>query len=149
MVMTRMGGYGHLAHGRHKYGGADSLDFQDPPQALGPRFSHALPLDGAHNVPLTQWIVYDLYYYSSSPGFDYTNPSSTPLTEISEDEGVTWFDADVAPYTTTYNFVDGQTLRVRITKSADWTDDSEILIRTTMPDEYGQPATNTLPVRWE
>lgn len=149
MVMTRIGGYGNLAHGRHKYGGADSLDFQDPPQPLGPRFSYALPSSGTHNVSLEQWIVYDLYYYSSTLGTDYTLTPAVSIVEISEDEGVTWLDALAAPYSTTFGYIDGQTVRFRIHKTIGvWADDSKILIRTTQPDEYGQPMTDTPPVRW-
>lgn len=149
MVMNLIGGYGHLAYGRHKFGGADSLDFQEPPQPLGPRFSFSTPLDGANNVPLSQCIFYDLYYYSSSLGVDISNPPSTPPIEISEDAGGTWLDASIAPYTLSSYYVDGQTYRFKIQKASDWTAGADIQIRTTFPDEYGQVATDILPVRWE
>ncbi len=150
MTVKELGGYGHLAYGRHKFGAQDSLDLQYPtPQPIGPRFNTSLPVDGAYGIHPTQWITYEIYYYTSSIGLDPALlPSNLPV-EISEDAGVTWVDAASAPYTLTARFKDGQTLWIKIVKAGDWADDSEILIRTTLPDEYGQDITGIAPVRWE
>ncbi len=145
-----IGGYGHLAYGRHKFGAQDSKDFQYPtPQSLGPRFNGSKPQAGAYAVPRTQWITYELYYFSSSLGIDLNLfPSALPV-EISEDGGTTWASAATSPYTLTARFKDGQTLWIKIVKDSMWADDSQIIIRTTMPDEFGQVITDELPVRWE
>jgi hypothetical protein len=145
-----IGGYGHLAHGHHKYGAQDSNDFQYPtPQPIGPRFNGSRPQAGEYGVSVSQWITFEIYYYTSSYNVDPSLlPADLPI-EISEDGGDTWSDATVAPYTITARPKDGQILWIKIVKDGDWTDNSKIMIRTTMPDEYGQPITGTVPVKWE
>lgn len=147
--MTVTGGYGQIAHGRHKYGARDSEDFAIPPAPLGPRFNYSSPLDGAHNVNRSQWIVFELYYYSSAYASDTSIPPPGALFEISEDGGTTWADASIAPYTLTTAFKDGQILWVKIIKAGLWTDNEEVVIRTNLSDEFGQPSTDEFPVRWE
>jgi len=150
MAMKLIGGYGNLAHGHHKYGAQDSKDFQYPiPQAVGPRFNGSRPQAGAYAVPISQWLIYELYYYSSSINVDPALlPSNLPV-EISEDGGVTWVAATTTPYTMTARPKDGQTLWIKIVKTGSWTDNAQILVKTTMPDEFGQPITDITPVRWE
>ena len=150
MAIKELGGYGHLAYGQHKYGARDSLDFQYPtPTPIGPRFNVSTPANGTYGVALTQWITYEIYYYTSSIGVDPSVlPSNLPV-EISEDAGDTWVDATSAPYTLMSRFKDGHTLWIKLTKAGSWAVNSEILIRTTLPDEYGQDITGIAPVRWE
>ncbi len=145
----QIGGFGVIAHGRHKYGAQDSLDFQSPPEPLGPRFNLSYPMDGARNVALEQWITFELYCYSSS--FNYDDPSGDGVFpfEISEDGGVTWEYANIAPYTCKVRPKDAQIAWILIAKSTPWANHTEIVIRTTVQDEFGQDATSEIPVRWE
>jgi len=145
----QVGGNGRAAFGRHKYGGHDSEDFQATPEAMEPRFNKSRPLDGALHVSLEQWITFELYNYSST--FNKNDPAGDGMypIEISEDGGTTWADANVAPYTCLIRPLDGQITWFKIRKASDWTDDTEVVIRTNVMDEYGQDATDTFPVRWE
>jgi hypothetical protein len=148
--MNKLGGYGQIAHGRHKYGAQDSKDFAWPvPQPMEPRFNYSKPIQGTYNVDVDQWIVFELYYYSSSFFDDVLNPPAVPVLRISEDQGQTWLDAQSAPYTTTIRHKDGQVVWMKIVKNGKWTDKSEIQIAVDMEDEFGQSASLTYPVRWE
>lgn len=149
MDYLQIGGYGLIAHGRHKYGARDSLDFDIIPQILGPRFNASSPLDGAHNVSRNRWVTFELYNYSST--FNYDDPSGDgnfPI-EISEDGGSTWEYANVAPYSCIIRARNAQIAWVRITKSSLWTDNAEVVLRTSVLDEFGQDASKEFPVRWE
>ena len=142
------GGFGNLAHGHHKYGAADTDDFQTPSQVIEPRFNVSKPLNGAHNVPLLQWITFEIYYYTDSFYEDSLNPSTEIPFEISEDAGVTWVDASLAPYTLTTAFKEGHILWIKIVKAGLWTDNSEIIIQTLLYDEFGHKAAFKFPVKW-
>ena len=135
------GGFGQAAFGRHQYGSEASV--------IEPRFNASFPTDGQQNTPLDVWLEYEIYYFSSFPNPD--DPAVTALSypvEISEDGGSTWMYGNVAPYTTTIRHKDGQTVWIKVVKDSDWTDNQEIVVRTTYPDEFGQSITKTLPVRW-
>ena len=84
------------------------------------------------------------FYGSSIP----TEVADGLAIQISEDGGDTWADAFSAPYTTTVRVKNGQTLWVKILKTGDWTDQSQVVIEHTSPDEYGNETTKEYPVRW-
>ena len=145
----QIGGSGRAAFGRHKYGGHDSKDFQLRAAPVEPRFNKSNPRDGAQQVSLEQWITFEVYNYSST--FNHNDPSGDGVypVEVSEDGGTTWIYANVAPYSCLIRPLDGQITWFKIRKTSDWTDNAEIVIRTTVMDEYGQTATDMFPVRWE
>ena len=132
------GGYGIAALGRHEFGGSAS--------DIEPRFNQiSRPVDGELDVPVTQWITYEVYYYSSSPPL---TAADGLLIEISEDGGDTYADTSLAPYTQTVRVKDGQTIWIKILKTGDWPEGEEIIIRHTAPDEYGNAVSKEYPVRW-
>lgn len=132
------GGFGSVASGRSQFGSAES--------DVEPRSNRASdPSDGAHNVASTKWLTYEVYYYSSTPPL---TAAEGLLIEVSEDAGATFTDATGAPYDLTVRVKDGQTLWIKILRTGLWPNNSEIVIRTTAPDEFGNPVTDTYPVRW-
>lgn len=138
MSTSIAGGYGQVAWGQHQCGA--------PASAIEPRFYVSVPVDGAYNQSRESILEYEVYYYSSFP----VDSEVSPLVfEISEDGGGSYADATEAPYTLRYRFLGGHTLWVMIVKEGLWAQDSEIVIRTTGLDEFGQSITKDLPVRWD
>ncbi len=131
------GGWGQVAWGQHEWGAGQS--------AVEPRFNRSGPIDGAHNVSRESWLEFEVYYFSSFPA---ETLSSLTVYEISEDGGANFVDAAVAPYALTARFIGGHTLWVKIVKTGLWASASEIVIRTTRPDEFSGEITKELPVRW-
>jgi hypothetical protein len=76
--------------------------------------------------------------------------------EISEDAGLTFnlayaALAFVAPYdgaNSKLRHTDGQTTTFWIQKTAPWPIRTKVIIRLTGKDEYGNPVSKTLPVKW-
>ena len=132
------GGWGQVAWGQHQCGA--------PASVIEPRFYTSLPPDGAYNQSRESVLEYEVYYYSSFPAETDASPA---IFEISENGGVLYVDAQSPPYALTYRFLGGHTLWVKIVKSGLWAVDSEIIIRTAIPDEFGQPITKELPIRWD
>jgi len=135
--MDIVGGWGHAAWGECEWGNKQS--------AVEPRFNVSSPLDGTPNVARDVWLEYEVYYYSSFP-YDIT--SNPAVFEISEDAGSTFSSAESSPYTLIQRFLGGHRLWVKIVKTGLWTPSTEVIIRTTLPDEFGQSITKDLPVRW-
>lgn len=142
--MVYRGGYGADAYGRSQYGSAAS--------EIEPRFNErSTPVDESINVPEShRWLLYELYFYSSS--IVMVDPPNDFNIEISENGGVDYvsvYDAGT-PYTVDIRFKDGQTVWIRIEKTdGDWAGGAQIIIKTTLTDEFGQPITKVTPVRWE
>ena len=135
--MEIVGGWGHAAWGESEWGNRQSV--------VEPRFNVSSPLDGTPNVSREVWLEYEIYYYSSFP-YDIT--SSPAVFEISEDAGATFVSAESSPYALTQRFLGGHRLWIKVVKTGLWTASTEVIIRTTLPDEFGQVITKELPVRW-
>lgn len=136
--MTLAGGWGQVAWGQHEWGAGQSV--------IEPRFNLSDPVDGKYNVSREVWIEYEMYYYSSFP---VDSPESLAVFEVSEDGGASYNPAVGAPYALTTRFLGGHRLWVKIVKTGLWADDAEIILRTTVNDEFGQEITKELPIRWE
>lgn len=136
--MTLAGGWGQVAWGQHEWGAGQS--------AIEPRFNLSDPIDGTYNVSREVWVEYEMYYYSSFP---VDSPESLAVFEVSEDGGATYNSAALAPYALTTRFLGGHRLWVKIVKTGLWADDAEIILRTTVNDEFEQEITKELPIRWE
>lgn len=139
MAVGRRGGYGNVGYGRSQCGNASS--------DVEPRFSASIPGDGQINVPTDAPIKFEVYLYSSFVELDRMR------LRISEDGGDTWnpaFDGTSfqAPYTGRIRRPDAQRIWIYIQKTGFWPLMSEIQIECTAPDEFDQPATKNIPVRW-
>lgn len=142
--MTYLGGCGIDSCGRSECGNANS--------DIEPRFSFSRPTDKSHNNPPEVQLKFDTYCFSSY--LDENDPSLT--VEISEDAGLTYniayaSCAFVVPYDGVNSKVrhsDGQTLVFWIHKTNNWPSRAKVLIRLTGEDEYGNPVSKTLPVKW-
>lgn len=131
------GGWGQIAWGQHEVGAGQST--------VEPRFNWSQPSDGKQNVPRDSWLEFEVYYFSSFPADVLDNPA---FFEISEDGGQSYVSAEAAPYTLLREFIGGHILWVKIVKTGLWTASAEVVIRTTLPDEFGQAITKELPTRW-
>jgi hypothetical protein len=138
MTVLAAGGWGQVAWGQHQYGA--------PASDIEPRFYASYPADGAYNRSRESVLEYQVYYHSSFPA---ELLLGTVLFEISENGGGAYSDAQVSPYALTYRFLGGHTLWVKIVKSGLWARDSEIVVRTTCEDEFGQTITKEFPIRWD
>lgn len=140
--MTYFGGCGIDSCGRSECGNAKS--------DIEPRFSFSRPVDKSRNNPLEVQLKFDTYCFSS-----YLVEQLLTV-EISEDAGLTYnmayeLGAFVAPYdgaNSKVRHTDGQTLAFWIHKTDLWPIRTKILIRLTGEDEYGNPVSKTLPVKW-
>lgn len=131
------GGWGQAAWGQHEWGNAQSV--------IEPRFNFSDPRDGKHNVSREVWLEYEMYYYSSFPAQTLANPG---VFEVSEDGGGTFNSAELAPYALTMRFLGGHKVWLKLVKTGLWAPSAEVVVRTTLPDEFGQAITKELPVRW-
>lgn len=134
------GGYGFAPWGQHQYG-AERSDIE-------PRFNTSAPFDGERDVELDHWIEYEVYYYSSFPNQYDPLVTAEPYVQISENSGVTYVDASVYPFSLTRRYLAGHTVWFKILKDGLWPKSSEIIVKTTLPDEYGQPISKEVPVKW-
>jgi hypothetical protein len=137
--MLIRGGYGLDAYGRHQYGNRSS--------DVEPRFELSVPLDGQHNVPVTQALKFATYYFSSF------SDTSNILVYISENAGSTFvlaFDGTTfqAPYAGRIRRVTGQRLTCYITKTTNWTVNQKIVVRFVGADDFGNEATKIAPKKW-
>lgn len=137
MVLPIAGGWGQTAWGQHEFGDGQSV--------IEPRFNASDPLDGALNVSREKWVEFEVYYFSCFPAETLT---TLAVFDISEDGGDTYLSAEAPPYTLMRRFIGGHTVWVKIIKVGLWAPEEEIVIRTTLPDEFGQEITKNLPVRW-
>jgi hypothetical protein len=133
------GGYGLDPYGRSQYGSASS--------DINPRFEGSIPNDGQHNVPLTQALKFTTYCFSSF--IDIENI----VVSISEDGGGTFAvafngTAFFAPYSGAVRRPDGQRIVFYIQRTGDWPAGKKIVVRFAGADEYGNPASKTLPKKW-
>jgi len=140
----RKGGYGLAPHMQVEYGNGRSL--------IEPRFSFSDPLDQAYAVALDKVIRFSTYSFSSWV------MESSLLVEVLEDpEGgyhpVFQGGSFVHPYDGEYSKIrypgNGHEMRIYVHKMIPWARNSRITLRVTSPDEYGNTATKTTPVRWE
>jgi len=134
------GGYGFTAHGRNQYGNARS--------DIEPRFSTSFPADNLRNVPLNQYIKFEVYCFSSYIAFENTT------IEISTNGGssfVTAYDGStfLAPFSGRIQRPDGQRIWIYIFNSVLWPIQEEIIVRFSGYDEFNQEATKEIPVKWE
>jgi hypothetical protein len=153
------GGYGQSAYGRLQYGSPAPHSVP----VVEPRFSFSNPRDGARNQPVNRWARFEVYYYTTSPPkvVDHPHWGTVPsvLIEVSLDGGdsfVPIFDASVEdPSTPPYSDyevrvrrVSGQRVWVIVRRVGGWPIQSKVRFRYTGPDEFGQPATKEVPVKW-
>ena len=139
----RHGGYGLSSYGRSEYGHGKS--------DIEPRFDTSVPLNHATHVPLSQFLKFTTYCFSSWLDL------SDLLIEISEDSGASFNPAYLtgsfqSPYDGTNSRIfrpDSQRLTVMIEKTALWTANTEVIIRFTGTDEFGQAVTSIIPVYWD
>jgi len=142
--MAYRGGYGVIAHGRSQFGAAAS--------GIEPRFKRvSSPYDGQIKVPRPFiWPTFEIYFFSSSFDFHEGPPEGFDF-EVSENGGTDFLSVfDLAsPYSIDWRLKDGQTVWVKIQKlTGKWPEGSEIIIRSTMHDEFGQEVTKEVPVLW-
>lgn len=141
-----VGGYGQVAFGQCELGQAKS--------DIEPRYSESFPSDGATNVSIyDRFIRFDVYGFSSRIQAD-----STLLVEISENAGVSYVsayetNAFVAPFNGGASRIDvhlskPNAIIVVLEKTGPWADETEIKVRVTGKDEYGQEATKETPIIW-
>lgn len=150
------GGNGQAAHGRSQFGSPGPSNVP----IIEPRFNESVPTDGAHNVARDRWITFDVYYYASSypPPIEHPYCGFVPKVkiELSLDSGANFvvvFDpenmtTDAAGYTTRCRYKGGQQVWALISKVTGWPAEGEVVIRYTGPDEFGQAASKTVPLRW-
>lgn len=140
--MTYLGGCGIDSCGRSECGNAKS--------DIEPRFSFSRPTDKSRNNPVESQLKFDTYCFSS-----YLEDQNL-VVEISEDGGGIFnlaFDHGVfvAPYDGVNSKVrhfDSQTLTFWVHKTALWPIRTKIVIRLTGEDEYGNPVSKTVPLKW-
>ena len=137
MTVLAAGGYGQVAWGQHQWGA--------PASVIEPRFFSSIPPDGAYNQSRESVLEFEMYYYSSFPVDTVTSPA---VFEISENGGALYANAEATPYALVRRFLGGHRVWVKIVKTGLWALNSEIVIRTTWPDEHGQSITKELPIVW-
>lgn len=133
------GGYGNAPHGRTNFGSAEST--------FEPRFFTSKPTDLAVRTPTDEWVRFTIYHTTGHVALDNVK------IEISENGGGTYTLAVenqvfIAPFSGRVRRKDGQTIIVFIEKDSPWASGSEIIIRYTGPNEFGQVASKDLPVVW-
>jgi hypothetical protein len=139
------GGYGTLPCGRTNCGSVGS--------SYEPRFNNSVPVDGTVGVSIYQTVIrFGIYSFSNR-----VDPDSVYV-EISENAGTSFSDAYlngafVAPYNGASSRVDdhlanSHVFECIIHKTAEWTDDQEIIVRITATDYQGQAITKEAVVRW-
>jgi hypothetical protein len=135
-------GYGHQPFGRHCFGGMKT-DFE-------PRFIDSTPSDGSTGVSV-------LFVAANTEIYCFSSRIQDIHVEVSEDGG-DFVDAYVngafvSPYDASDSFVDfhqadPQKTIVKIEKSIPWEENIEVVIRVTATDQFGNEATEELPVIW-
>jgi len=139
-MTVRVGGWGNIPHGQHEWGAAKS--------DIEPRFNFSAPSDGQANVDRGVFLEFEVYYYSSFPNEYDDSLLGIPEVEISEDKGATFYNAAQAPYALTKRLKAGHIVWYKVVKTGLWTANTEVIIRTTLPDEFEQAITKISPVRW-
>lgn len=140
MIFPR-GGNGISPYGRAAYGNVKS--------DIEPRFFSSIPLDNQTSVHGATILYFTTYCFSS------WIEDRTMRVEISEDGGVTYntiyYTAFAPPYNGLHSKwyrLDSHQIRFVIEKNGKWNANSQIVIRFTGTDEFGQEATKTIPVTW-
>jgi len=136
MTSRLFGGFGGSAVGRTPCGGS----LNDIP----PSYDESLPLDNAKNVARNQYVIFETYFYSSTPDF----PDGF-LIELSEDGGVNFHPVVPPEYEITLQLKDSQQVWCKIRKTSTlWPERTKIVVRCTTADEYGNVVVKNQALRW-
>jgi len=140
-------GFGQLSWGRFEFGAAKS--------DIEPRYDESVPVDASTGWKVFESVIrFEVYGFSSRVQDD-----NVFQIEISEDGGGAWVDAYaskafVAPYNGSgsridFHQIDPQKCTVYLERTSLWPEETEIYVRVTAQDGYGNVSTKETPVKWQ